>query len=86
MRPEATGWHVRGGNLYRHNSAASSRLSDLLTSAREGRGWLAQIGTPPVYVDGEGWGGRNWPRIYVTADALLELERVLSTPEEAKTS
>lgn len=59
------------------NSAASAPLKKLLAAAREGRGWSAQSGTPPVYVEGDGWGGRNYPKIYVEADALLELERAI---------
>lgn len=65
--------------LYLDNSEASAPLADLLAAAREGRGWDAQAGTPPVYVEGAGWGGRNYPRIRVEADALLELARALET-------
>jgi hypothetical protein len=77
---EETSFHVHGDWLYLHNSAASARVEDLLTLAREGHSWCAQMGTPPVYIDGEGWGGRNWPEIKVSSDALLEtLGRVLAT-------
>jgi len=87
VREETTGYHVRDAlsgdpdkrvpYLYLHNSSASAPLVNLLAAAHEGQGWPAQAGTPPVFVDGEGWGGRNWPRIYVGADALLELEEAL---------
>jgi hypothetical protein len=66
------------GFLYLGNSSSCASLKWLLTGAREGRGWNAQAGSPPVYVEGDGWGGRNYPKIYVEADALLELERALS--------
>lgn len=77
---ETTGFHVRDGWLYLHNSAASTRVENLLNGAREGRDWTAQCGTPPIFVDGEGWGGRNWPKIEVSAEALLEaLEETCKT-------
>jgi hypothetical protein len=79
---EETSFHLHGDWLYLHNSAASARVKDLLRGACEGRSWLAQMGTPPVYIDGEGWGGRNWPEIKVSSEALLEaLEGVLAKGE-----
>jgi hypothetical protein len=81
-REEEASFHLRGGWLYLHNSAASARVEDLLRGACEGRSWTAQMGTPPVYIDGEGWGGRNWPEIKVSSEALLEaLEGVLTTDQ-----
>jgi hypothetical protein len=77
------------GYLYLRNSAASARVSDLLAQAQRGQGWSAQAGTPPVKTECQaerwglyaccpggceaGWGGRNYPRIYVSAEALLEV-------------
>jgi hypothetical protein len=84
-REETTSAEVRGEYLYLGNSVASAPWKELLAAAREGRGWDAQAGSPPVYVEGEGWGGRNYPRIRVEADALLELERHLLT-EQWKTN
>jgi hypothetical protein len=90
-RNETTGYHIRDSGSYEivepyiflHNSGASAPLSALFTKAREGRGWTAQAGAPPVYVSGEGWVGRNNPNIYVPADSLLELEQVLKAQEKA---
>lgn len=83
-----TGFRIREGWLYLGNSAASAPVDDLLDGAREGRGWSAQAGTPPVKVECQadrwgryaccpggcevGWGGRNYPKIHVSAEALLE--------------
>lgn len=33
-------------------------------------GWLAQAPTKPVYDPEEGWGGRNYPRIFVPAESM----------------
>jgi hypothetical protein len=84
--------------LYLHNSQASAPLEGLRGFVAEGRGWCAQAGTKPVkiecQVDGRymeccgpggcqaGWGGRNYPRIYVTHDAL---ERALGEVESCTT-
>lgn len=68
---ETTGFHIRDGWLYLHNSAASAHVDELLDGAREGLGWSAQCGTPPVFFEGR-WSGRNWPKIEVSAEALLE--------------
>jgi hypothetical protein len=72
-----TGYHLKGEWLKLHNCAASAQIDDLLAGAREGRGWLAQFGMPPVYLDGE-WGGRNYPEIRITAEDLLKLEEILN--------
>jgi hypothetical protein len=79
---ETTSAEVRGEYLYLGNSAASAPWKKLLAAAREGRGWDAQAGSPPVYVEGAGWGGRNYPKIRVEADALLELAVSLSSDED----
>lgn len=77
-REERTGYTLRKGGrnhelyLYLDNCSASAPLVSLLEGARKGKGWLAQAGAPPVRVDGK-WVGRIWPKIYVDADALLEL-------------
>lgn len=75
--------------LYLRNSAASANVEDLRELVRFDRGWSAQAGTPPVKVECQaerwgryaccpggceaGWGGRNYPKIYVSAEALLEV-------------
>lgn len=74
---ETTGYRIERGWLYLNNSAASAWLSDVLREARAGQGWSAQSGTPPVFLEGR-WGGRVWPKIYVEADALLELQEVMT--------
>jgi hypothetical protein len=84
-RGETTGYHIRDSGSYEavepyiflHNSGASAPLSALFAGAREGKGWNAQCGTPPVYAASEGRGGYVYPDIYVPADSLLELEQVL---------
>jgi hypothetical protein len=75
--------------LYLGNCAASARLEDLRDAIERYGGWSAQAGTPPVKVECQaerrgrcaccpggceaGWGGRNYPKIYVSAEALLEV-------------
>lgn len=59
---ETTVYHVVGGYLYLRMSAASAPVADLLSRARDGRGWLAQ-----------GPGSYLHPRIFVPAQALLEV-------------
>ena len=71
VRVEHTDFHVSDGWLYLHNSSASAPVENLLADARAGRGWTAQAGTPPVFVEGR-WGGRVWPRIHVYAADLLK--------------
>jgi hypothetical protein len=91
-RDTTSGYHIRDSGsfetvepyIFLHNSGASAPLSSLFAQAREGRGWNAQCGTPPVYAADAGWGGRNYPNIYVSADSLLELEQVLLAQEAPK--
>jgi hypothetical protein len=81
--------YAPGTYLYLHNSEASALVGVLLEAARRGEGWDAQAGTPPVRVECQaerwgrytccpgaceaGWGGRNYPKVYVSAEALLEV-------------
>lgn len=87
-REETTGYLIRKGGrnhepyIYLHNSAASAPVNDLIAGAHKGGGWMAQVGHPPAYVEGEGWFGRSSSQIYVPADALLELEAVLNVQEK----
>lgn len=74
---ETTSYRISSGWLYLDNSAASAWLNDVLRDARAGRGWTAQAGISQVLLDGR-WAGRVWPKIYVSADALLELEEVIA--------
>lgn len=74
---EPTSYWVERGYLHLGNSAASGPVERLLERAREGGDWLAQFGTPPVFLDGC-WGGRNYPEVRVAA---AELVRVLTGVE-----
>lgn len=85
-----SGYHIRDSGsfetvepyIFLHNCGASAPLSTLFAQAREGRGWNAQLGKPPVRIAGNGWGGRDYPDIYIPADSLLELEQVLKVQEK----
>jgi hypothetical protein len=56
---------------------------DKIPHAIEHGGWWAQAGTKPVFVDGV-WGGRNYPAMFVAADELYRIYRLIQDGERGE--
>lgn len=46
-----------------------SMMLDRVPDAIRGGGWVAQTGTPPIRTS-NGWGGRNYPRYFISGEEL----------------